>query len=258
VTTALTPHLTPQRLRRERTAAVLLALVAGLLGLLSASRTWAAADVTDVLAGQLRLRLSGRQVAPVVPAVSVVLLAAGAAVLLARRLGRGVAGLVLVLAGALCAAAAVSAARTPGAAVAAEVARATGRSAGPQVAVTTTAWPWLAVAAGVLAVVAGALVVVGARRWSAPSQRFEVPAAASAEGASVSDMSAGGTSPSDAAVGAGAQRVPSGPSLPSGAAGAAPAVDRPTTPSEPRTSTPLGPEPADAWDALSRGEDPTR
>ena len=39
--------MTPERSRRERTTAVLLALVAGLLGLLAASRTWVTADVTE-------------------------------------------------------------------------------------------------------------------------------------------------------------------------------------------------------------------
>ena len=235
--------MTPERLRRERTAAVLLALVAGLLGLLAASRTWVAADVTDALAGRLQLRLSGRQVAPVVPAVSVVLLAAGAAVLLARRLGRALAGLVLVLAGAACAVAALSAARTPGTAVAAEVGRATGRSAGPHVTVSTTGWPWLAVAAGGVAVLAGVLVVVGGRRWSAPSDRFESPAV-------VSD----GAAPD--APGAG---VAAGPPASSASAPtlAVPGRQEPQA-AQPGTATADDQEPADAWDALSRGEDPTR
>ncbi|HKG52291.1 MAG TPA: Trp biosynthesis-associated membrane protein [Actinomycetales bacterium] len=236
---------------------MLLALVAGLLGLLSASRTWVTADVTDALAGRLQLRLSGRQVAPVVPAVSVVLLAAGVSVLLARRLGRVVTGLVLVLAGAAGAAAAVSAARAPEAAVAAELARATGRSAvgpaGAGASVAVTPWPWLAVVAGLAAVVAGAFVVLRARRWAAPSDRFEVPAAA-AEGrpAETTPPSADrpvsdGVAEATGAAGAAALGSAAGPAGATGVDSASGSAAADSTA-----------EPADAWDALSRGEDPTR
>jgi uncharacterized membrane protein (TIGR02234 family) len=224
-------------------AAVLLALLAGLLGLLAASRTWVTADVSDALAGRLHLRLSGRQVAPVVPAVSVVLLAAGVSVLLARRIGRVVTGLVLVLAGSACAAAAFSAIRAPRGAVAAEVGRATGRSGagsvGSGASVAVSPWPWLAVVAGVAAVVAGALVVLGARRWAAPSDRFEAPA-----GAPASSAGSSGAPASDAASTAAPAQAPSGPESPG---------ERPECEAAGDAA-----EPADAWDALSRGEDPTR
>jgi len=220
--------VTPERLRRERTAAVLLALVAGLLGLLAASRTWAAADVTDALAGRLQLRLSGRQVAPIVPAVSVVLLA--------------------------------------------------------EVAVTTTGWPWLAVAAGVLSVLAGAVVVVAGRRWSAPSDRFESPGAggagaASAPGATARPGAAGrpgvaggaGGGPDRAASGESTAPAPA-VSARQGAHGRTHADTTETADASPTRAPsnggadssvggphePVDPEPADAWDALSRGEDPTR
>jgi uncharacterized membrane protein (TIGR02234 family) len=223
--------------------AVVLALAAGVLGLLAASRTWVTADLSDALARRVQLRLTGARLAPVVPAVSLVLLAAGAAVLLARRLGRAVAGLVLVLAGAACAAAAVTAARSPQSALGVEAARVTGRSAGPQGIFATTSWPWLAVVAGGLAVLAGALVVVGARRWTVASDRFEAPVAA--DGRSV-----GGPSGIEPAVGG-------------GGAAAGPAAD--AEPAEAQRPD-AGPadvqgreaEPADVWDALSRGEDPTR
>jgi uncharacterized membrane protein (TIGR02234 family) len=224
--------VTPGRSRRERAAAVGLALAAGVLGFLATSRTWVTADLDDVLAGQLHLSLDGAKVAPVVPAVSLVLLAAGAAVLLARRLGRVIAGLVLVVAGATGAAAAVSAARAPGAAVSAELARATGRSSGVQAAVATTAWPWLAVVAGVLGVVAGVLVVLGARRWAAPSDRFEVPAGVADPGSS-------------------------GPAEPARPADAARPAER-ARPGEPGDADRPDLEPADVWDALNRGDDLTR
>jgi uncharacterized membrane protein (TIGR02234 family) len=233
--------VTPERSRRERTAAVGLALAAGVLGFLATSRTWVTADLDDVLAGQLHLSLDGAKVAPVVPAVSLVLLAAGAAVLLARRLGRAVAGLVLVVAGATGAAAAVSAARAPGAAVSAELAQATGRSSGLQAVVATTAWPWLAVLAGALGVVAGVLVVLGTRRWAAPSDRFEVPAGVADPGSSGSAQSAGPAQPTGPASSAD-RPAPAGP------AGAA----------DPGDAGRSDPEPADVWDALNRGDDLTR
>jgi hypothetical protein len=49
-----------------------------------------------------------------------------------------------------------------------------GKLAGP---VSTTAWPSVAVAVGVLDVLAGAWLVVASRSWSGPSRRHESAAA---------------------------------------------------------------------------------
>jgi uncharacterized membrane protein (TIGR02234 family) len=188
-------------------AAAVLALAGGALGLLSASRPWVHAVVQDPVLGRTTVTASGRQAAAVVPAVALVALAGGVALLLARTLGRRVAGIVLVLAGAAEVAATIGAIRSPKAGVSDLVARAVGAVGTTDVSVQVTGWPWLAVAGGVLVVLAGALAVLRARHWDVRSSRYEPPAEAS-------------TGPED---------------------GGAPEDGAP-----------------DTWDALSRGEDPTR
>ena len=182
--------------------AALLALTGGALGLLAASRPWVHAVVLDPVLGRTAVTASGRQAAPVVPAVALVALAGGVALLLARTLGRRVAGLLLVLAGAAEIAAASSAVRSPEAGVSDLVARAVGAVGAADVRVTVTGWPWLAVASGVLVALAGVLTVLRARHWAVRASRYDAPAEVSA-----------------------------------------PVQDG---------------EGPDTWDALSRGEDPTR
>ncbi|GAB3598800.1 hypothetical protein GCM10027446_29950 [Angustibacter peucedani] len=184
--------------------AALLALLGAVLGLLSASRPWVHALVDDPVLGRTTVTASGRQAAPVVPAVALVALAGGVALLLARTLGRRVAGALLVLAGAAGAAATVSTVRSPSGGVADLVGRALGTVGTRDAQLDVTAWPWLALAGAVCVVLAGCLAVLRARVWAAPRTRFEAPVAGSVE-----------------------------------AAEAAPAA-------------------ADPWDALTRGDDPTR
>lgn len=202
------------RVRSERRLAVLLALVGAGLGLLAASRTWVGAEVTDDLAGRLSLTASGREAAPVVPAVSLVALAAAVAVMIGRWVGRLLAGALLVLAGAAAVASAVSVSRSPRGAIVADLTRATGRTgdAGAATELTVSGWPWVAVAGGLLALVAGVLVVLRARSWTAPSARFD---------------------PEPAPARTTAAQQPAGP------------VDAADS------------DAGQAWDALTRGEDPT-
>jgi uncharacterized membrane protein (TIGR02234 family) len=189
--------------------AVVLSLLGAALGLLAASQAWVHATVDDPVLGHTTVTASGRQAAPVVPAVALVALAGGVALLLARTLGRRVAGLLLVLAGAAMAAAAVTVVRSPAGGVGDLVGRAVGTVGGADAVTRLTWWPWLAVAGGVACFAGGALAVVRARGWAASRSRYDAP---------------------------GEQLVAeTGPET-------APADD----------------DPGATWDALSRGEDPTR
>lgn len=199
--------------RREKTVFALLVAVGALLGFLSGSRPWVLADVSGLVAGA-RLVASGRQAAGVVPAVALVALAGGVAVLTTRQVGRAVAGVLLVLAGAAAAAASVGVLETPSSAVAAVVEAATGRAGETAVGVTVTAWPWAGVASGVLVALAGVVAVVRARAFGGLPARFDAPAQGPAGGS------------------------------------ARPVVHPAPVDDEP--------DPGQAWDALSRGEDPTR
>lgn len=189
------------------------------LSLLATSRPWVTARLDDAVLGPISVVASGRQAAALVPALALVALAGGVALLLARRTGRRAAGLLLVLAGAGTSSAAVSLLRSPQSGVRDLVGRAVGTVGAPDAATTLTGWPWLAVAGGVLVAAGGVLAVLRAGRWQGPRSRYDSPAP--------------GTHPTSTAG-------------PAGAAGAAAATDSPTDP-----------DPGAVWDALSRGEDPT-
>ncbi|HEX3004301.1 MAG TPA: Trp biosynthesis-associated membrane protein [Angustibacter sp.] len=192
-------------------SAVVPALVGAAVTLLATSRAWVHASVDDPVVGLVTVSASGRQAAPVVPAVALVALAGAAALLLARALGRRVAGTLLVLAGAAGVAASVSVLRTPESGVAELITKAVGVTGSTPTAVDVSAWPWLAVVGCALVAVGGAVAVLRAGRWSRPRSRYEAPADPTAP-----------------------EVEPDGPA-------SAEAADPGTT-----------------WDALSRGEDPTR
>jgi uncharacterized membrane protein (TIGR02234 family) len=189
-----------------------LGVVGAGLAFLTATRPWLDVTVRDPLTGSGRLHPDGRDVASLVPAAALVALAASAAAVTMRRVGRQVAGLLLVAAGAAIASAAVNVLADPRGAAAETARLATGRT-GDLSGVTATAAVWvvLAVVAGVPVVLAGALTILRGRRWSGLSARYDAP----------------------------------GPQAAPGEAAATPIAD----PSE---------DPAQAWDALSRGDDPTR
>lgn len=158
--------------------AVLAAAVGGLVCLTAAGRVWVRATADSPVLGAVPITSSGREVAPVVPAIALVALAGAVALALGRVLARRLAGLLLVAAAAVAAAAVVEVARAPAAGAGAEdaVARAAG-AVGP-LQVTSTGWLWVAGLGTVLIGAAGAVAVLRARAWDASrhrSARFEPP-----------------------------------------------------------------------------------
>jgi uncharacterized membrane protein (TIGR02234 family) len=194
---------------RERLGVLVLGGVGAAVALLTAGRTWLTVMVSDPLVGSGRIHADGRSVAGVVPAAALVGLAAVVAAVTLRRLGRFVAGVLLVVAGGAVGAAAVSVLLHPRSAAAGAVGAATGQAGSSRgvASAGVAPWPWVAVFAAVLLVLAGAVTVVRGRRWSGLSGRYDAPVAGEPAG----DQPAG--SADDVA--------------------------------------------ADAWDAVSRGEDPT-
>lgn len=187
------------RCDRPASAAVL-SLTGAAVALLAGSRTWVTATLDDPVLGHTSVAVSGRQAAAVVPAVALVALAGAVALLLARQVGRRVAGLLLVLAGAAAVAATTTLLRSPQSGVRDAVGRTLGAVGAPDAATSVSGWPWLAVVGGVLVAAGGALATLRAGRWQLPTARYDSPTA-----------------------------VASSPSA----------------------------DPGAAWDALSRGEDPT-
>lgn len=174
--------------------------------------------------GVTEVAAAGSSAAPAAPALALAAAAASVAVLVTGRLGRRLATVVLALSGLGAAAACVAVLADPAGAAEAAVSAATGRTGGAPSPATVTPWVVVALAGGLLAAVAGGYGVARSSTWPAPGRRFETTS-----GAPQGVDGAGTGHPGDA-----------GPTVRAGgAAGAA------------------GPDPIGAWDALSRGEDPT-
>lgn len=161
--------------RSELTAAVLGAVGAGALALVSGGQSWAEVTaqrepplppVTEVV--------SGADAAPLVPATGLVLLAAAVALVAVRGAGRVVVGLLTAAAGGLLV---WSGARSlTGGLSDAAAEEFSGR--GALTVDTAEAWPVLAVLAGVLGIAAGLLVVLRGRAWPTMGRRYERAGAA--------------------------------------------------------------------------------
>jgi hypothetical protein len=207
-----------------RTRTVLALLVLGALTFGTGSPTWVTTTVATALEPEVAVAAAGTSAAPGVGAGALVLLAAGIACALTGRVARYVALVVAAAAGVLVV---VSTLVVVGDPLPAATAAASATSGVTELTspVTLTAWPWAAVATGVLAVVVAVWGAIAARGWTATSGRHE-RADAAASGATAGAPGSGTTRTSAADDG-----------------------------------TAVGPDdeidPHDAWDALSRGDDPT-
>jgi uncharacterized membrane protein (TIGR02234 family) len=165
--------------RRELTTAVLLCAAAGALALSSGGQGWADVTVTrEAPLPPVAVALTGGELAPLVPATGLLLLAAAVALFAVRGWGRTVIGVVVAAAGLT---AVVSAVRVLAGAVQVGPDDLPGQVGlrGATIAVDVPAgWPVLALVAGVLALLGGALVVLRGRRWPGMGQRYQRAGAA--------------------------------------------------------------------------------
>lgn len=167
--------------RRELGLAAALCAAAGGLALSSGGQTWADVTVTrEAPLPPVAATLTGGELAPLVPATGLLLLAAAVALFAVRGWGRVVVGAVVALAGAT---AAVSAVRvlTGAVAVGADDLGSQVGLGGASVAVDVPAgWPVLALVAGLLGLAGGLLVVLRGRGWPGMGQRYQRAGAAPA------------------------------------------------------------------------------
>ncbi|QCU79405.1 hypothetical protein E7744_08140 [Citricoccus sp. SGAir0253] len=194
----------------KRRTAVLWAIVAGAAVLGAGAQPWVEATRLTGVPGDA-VATTGNQAAAVVPAMALVGMASGVALSMARRAGRIVTALLLVLAGGATVAAALAAVLDPAGAAATQVSAATGTTAAAG-AYAVTAWPWVTLAAGAGLALCGLAVLALGRGWRS-SRRHDA----------ASRPAAGATAAGAAGAGTGAGTV----------------------------------DEIDAWDELTRGEDPT-
>lgn len=210
--------------KRPRTLAVLLTLAGGALALIASTQTWF--DVVLVEAPDTPLAVSGAAALPVLAPLALAALALGLVLALSGRvLGTVLAVLGVVLGALLAALTAPIAFSQPLQAVASTVTQHTGiAGAGVDALVasfTPTAWPVLAVVASAIVLAGAAFALATVSRWASGGRRYRVQGDAAAS-----------VAPSDAQAGAAAATPVAEPN------GAVDAFD--------------------AWDGLSRGDDPTR
>ncbi|MFE6970073.1 Trp biosynthesis-associated membrane protein [Isoptericola sp. NPDC057653] len=207
---------------RARSRAVWSVVAVGGLTLATASPTWVSTTVSTALEPTVDVAVPGTTAAPAVAAAALVVVAGGVALAIAGRVARWVALVVVALAGALAAASALAVLLDPVPAAtsgASDTAGVTDLTSPVAVAV----WPWLTVVLGVLAVAVAVLAAAGSPGWGTTSGRHERASADLSTGDEASPAPAGGDRPAAAAQADDAGQH----------------------------------DPHDAWDALSRGTDPS-
>jgi uncharacterized membrane protein (TIGR02234 family) len=165
--------------RRELTAAVLGGAAAGGLALMAGGQRWASVTVQrPAPLPPVEAVATGADLAPLVPATGLVLLAAAVALFAVRGSGRVVVGLLTAVAGGVLGWAGLRALLTGGLDAAA-VAEAGGGPGASSVELAP-GWPVLAAVAGAVGLAAGLLVVLRGRQWPGMGRRYERPDAAAA------------------------------------------------------------------------------
>ena len=197
------------------------ALALGVAVLAGTAPVWVRAATSSAVDERVARTASGTEMAPGAGAGALVVLAAACALVLGGPWGRRLAALGIVLGGVLVVASSVGAALSPTGAVRAAAREAVG------VAVLTeparlTAWPWVVAGLGAACAALGVTALLAAGRWGRAGTRHEVPPSSARPGAADAEPTSRPTSRPAAPAGADAE------------------VDG-----------------HDAWDSLSRGQDPT-
>lgn len=171
----------------RKSIVVLTALVFALLAFGATTQTWVDAEVQGSAVRTAHLTVQGSKAATSVSALALVGLAGTLAAAVAGRIGRAVAAVVVVLAGAGVAVACAAVLADPRAAAEGSIAQATGL-AGTAATATLTPYPALAAVAGVLLALSGVLLLVASRHWAL---RTRYDAARSARSSTVTSGAAG-------------------------------------------------------------------
>ncbi|MGL5858438.1 MAG: Trp biosynthesis-associated membrane protein [Angustibacter sp.] len=209
--------------RPSRAVPIVLALVGAGVVLLSAGRSWVQARAQAPVVGVVDVAVTGRQAAPMVSAMALVAVAGVLVLWLASPSAPRFTGVLLVAAGVLGLGAAVDVLRDPVAAVQADLAAASGTTAVQDVQTSTSWWLGPATLGMALVVLSGVVTICGVGAGRRGGDRA---ALAHLRGAAGRNARSAGSPRADR-----------------GARG---------------TTDPGPPDPAATWEALSRGDDPTR
>lgn len=236
-----TPEPEPQSQQDKpkfpRRNAVMLAVLAGALALISSTQTWLTASDIEALPGS-DVSATGQDAAAVVPAMALVAAAAGVALSITRKVGRIIIGVLLLGAAAMQAITVINVLLDPEGHIAPEVAEATGLT-DPAGTVEVSWYPWLCLFAAVLLALAGVCVLVFGHTWKV-SRKYERHSGTEAVAEKNPNPEPDDADSADDLAAPTAATTP----VPSGNNQAAAYQNR-------RSGD------IDAWDELSRGNDPT-
>ncbi|MCX7521677.1 Trp biosynthesis-associated membrane protein [Microbacterium sp. STN6] len=216
--------------RRAKYAAMIAAAAASGLAVLASTQTWYTLRLVAGTARTSAVTVQGSSAAPALTALALAGLALAGALSISGRIARIVLGILGILIGASMLISSFSALADPVQAGSGAVTNATGIAGHDSVArlvthVDTSAWPWVAVAAGVVAVLAALAVLVTGHTWPGPSRRYQAVRFESAD-----DAAEAASHPTEAKGGAAIAGDEASAARDS-------AIDR--------------------WDELTRGDDPT-
>ncbi len=164
--------------RRQLLLALCCCVAGATVALLGTGRVWVHGRAVQGSL-QVPLRVPGASLAPAVAALALAGLAGGAALIAVRGRVRAALGGSLLVCGLVAAGVAAAAARPGATALAGRAGAALGTGSASAEQVTTTCWPWVAVAGSLLYAGGGGLAALRGARWPGMSARYTTaPAAA--------------------------------------------------------------------------------
>jgi uncharacterized membrane protein (TIGR02234 family) len=192
--------MTAPKGRRLKLSLILLVLAASGLALLSWTGVWVHARLLTGTSGATaqNLDVPGSSAAPALTALALAGLALAGALTIAGPAIRAVLGVLQVLLGGCVAWTAVIAIGDPAAASASTVTAATGVAGEKSVlagleGAALTAWPFVALAAGIVMALAGVAILATMRSWPAATSRYQAARFAPAQGSEAPGEDRGAT-----------------------------------------------------------------
>lgn len=150
----------------SRSMTVLVLLLGGALALIGSTQTWVSATGFEA-AHVASVELSGQEASPVITAMSLVTIAAGAALSIARKVGRWIIGIVAVLGALAIGWTTVHVLINPLEAAAPKIAETTGTTNMADIAgnVEVSLLPWLTLLGAIIALFGGIIALTFGSRW---------------------------------------------------------------------------------------------
>lgn len=177
MTTTPQPTETPKKTKGfTRSMTVLVLLLGGVVALIGSTQTWVTATGFEA-AHITNVQLSGQEASPVITAMSLVVVAAGAALSITRSIGRWLIGIVAILSSLAIGWTTINVLINPLDAAAQEIAETTGTTGMEDIAanIDVSLLPWLTVLGSLITLLGGiAALVVGSRWPVGKSKKYEI------------------------------------------------------------------------------------